>query len=761
MKAIIKAMILLPIFAFVSISTYIFLSPKPDLLNNLSYSRAITDENHQLLRFTLSLDEKYRLFTPIDAIAKPIILATLLQEDRHFYKHFGINPIALMKALWQTYIVHSRRMGASTISMQVARMRFNVHSKKIGGKIQQILYALILEHHYSKNEILEAYFNLAPYGNNIEGIGAASLIYFNKTAEKLNINEALTLATMPQNPSKRHAGSKELQKSADKLLERFKTHFPEIATIHSLPQPLSKIQALPFKAPHFTNAVLKKSDLKTGQIVTTLNLSLQNVIERVTHIYLQRKKAQGAYNAAVLLVDTRDMGVKAMLGSADFFNKTIHGQINGTDTKRSPGSTLKPFIYALALDEGLIHPLTVLKDVPQSFGSYNPENFDYDFMGPVTAQDALILSRNIPAITLAYQLKTMTLHNLLEKAEISHLLSESHYGLALVLGGAELSMQELTTLYAMLVNEGSFKPLRLTKETPLEVGKRLLSPEASFLVQDILEHSKRPNNHDTLKLPISWKTGTSSGFRDAWTLGSFGPYVLGVWIGNFDNTANPAFIGKNIASPLFFEIIEAIHQEIPIPKYSKEVNSKNIIKLSVCKASGLLPTRFCKTQEETWFIPGKSPIRTDTIFREVAINPENGLRTCHIDENTQFIIYEFWPSDLLKIFKKAGISRKTPPFFEPGCDTLSNQGIPPQITSPQTNVNYIIRAFAKGSTKIPLSAITDADVSTLYWFINNTLIAKTPREKPLLWDAKPGKYLIRVIDDHGLSDVRNIDVRVE
>lgn len=472
----------------------------------------------------------------------------------------------------------------------------------------------------------------------------------------------------------------------------------------------------------------------------------------------------GVNNAAILLLDTRDMGIKGMLGSADFFNQSISGQINGTETKRSPGSTLKPFIYGLALDQGLIHPDTVLKDVPHSFNGYNPENFDYDFMGPIKAKDALVLSRNIPAIYLASQLTNPTLHQLLEKAQISQLRSESFYGLSLSLGGVELTMKELVGLYAMLVNDGFWYPIRSIKDEVKPKGIRVLSPEASYLVLDMLKNTPQLDYllRGGTQLPVAWKTGTSSGYRDAWTIGVFGPYVLAVWIGNFDNKANPAFIGKDIAAPLFFELIDALKQERgPVRALDKDPEQMNLKKIEICKASGMLPTRYCQDTEWGWFIPGKSPIKTDTIYREVAINSKTGLRTCHIDADTRFEIFEFWPSDLLNIFKKAGIQRHSPPFFEPDCALSGNASINPHITSPQNGITYVIRADSQQNNTIPLTAVTDAGVAYVYWFINETFIAKTKAGESYLWSAKPGKFVVRAVDNHGQSAARDITVQLD
>lgn len=768
MKRCIKWLSIALVLLIVSILMTLFFVPKPPLLSGLSFSRAVYDDHQHLLRLTLSHDSKYRLRTPVADMSPQLIAATLLQEDQYFRWHTGVNPLSLLKAGVATYVSGSRRMGASTISMQVARMRFGINSKTWSGKMWQIFRALQLEMYYSKNQILEAYLNLAPYGNNIEGVGASSLIYFGKSAKELNLLEALTLAVIPQNPTKRIPDQGKLKEIRNKLYTRWVVKYPadkNKQALMNLPLQIRTVHATPFLAPHFVTEVLANSPADNDHIVTSLNLRFQQVIERTTRRYVARKANLGVHNAAVLLVDSRDMGVKAMLGSADFHDHKIAGEINGIETKRSPGSTLKPFIYALALDQGLIHPATVLKDVPRSFGSYNPENFDNDFAGPITAKEALILSRNIPAVTLADQLKHPTLYEFLQQAGITHLKSESYYGLALVLGGAELSMHELVRLYAALANDGLLRSLRFTNTQSIVSGTRLLSPEASFLVLDMLKDTPPPFAATTTQpTPIAWKTGTSSGYRDAWAIGVFGPYVLAVWIGNFNNQGNPAFIGKEIAAPLFFEIVNAIQAQAgPLPRMQKYPDRMHLTRVDVCKASGMLPTRYCTDTEKVWFIPGKSPIKTDTIYREVAIDMRTGLRTCHFDQHTRFEIYEFWSSDLLKIFKCAGIARRIPPPYDPSCTpgAKSNAGFAPQIISPQTQVNYVARIASAQQTIIPFTAVVDADVSNVYWFIDETFIGKTTRAQSFLWHANPGNFVVRVVDDYGRSDARDVRVKLE
>jgi penicillin-binding protein 1C len=736
------------------------------LLDDSRFSQAIYDEQHQLLRLTLSSDDKYRVYTPLSEISPLLIQATLLQEDQYFFLHPGINPFAILKAAWQTYVLRARQFGASTITMQLARMRDGIHSKNMTGKLWQILKALQLELFYSKKQILEAYLNLASYGSNIEGIGAASLVYFNKPASQLNLAEALRLSVVPQNPTRRlpnllHQG--DLQNAYHKLFRRWMAYHPEDEALHDLihlPWQLAK-KNLPFRAPHFVESILRTNH--HPKVVSTLNLKLQTLIEKITRNYLEQHQLDGMNNAAVLLVDTRDMGVKALIGSGNYFDSSICGQVNGTKVKLSPGSTLKPFIYALAMDQGIIHPSTVLKDAPSHFGDYHPENFDKDFLGPIQAKEALILSLNIPAIDLANQLKNPTLYQFLQQARISCLKPERDYGLSLVLGGAEVTMEELATLYAMLANQGVWKPIRTHAEVLLE-GPRLLSPEVSFLTLDMLRDTPRPyvtNAAMNKQFPVYWKTGTSSGYRDAWTAGVFGPYVLVLWIGDFTRKSQSSFVGATAAAPLFFNIVDAVSQQMEnLPDLVKVTPQMNLAKVQVCAASGLLPNRCCPQTISTWFIPGKSPIKTDHIHREIAINSQTGLRTCRIDQNTQFRVYEFWSSDILKIFAQAGMQRNVPPPFDLDCSLMDNgEGEPPKIISPQQSLFYIL-ALNQLDHRLSFYATAETDVKTLYWFVNHDFIGHCEREQSLDWQAKSGTYVVRVVDDHGRTAVRDLVVQV-
>lgn len=748
------------------------LFPQEPLSNRASLSTAVYDKQQRLLRLTLAADQQYRLWTPLPQIAPQLVEATLLYEDRRFHWHPGVDPLALVRAAFHTYVAGGRRMGGSTLTMQLARRLYRLDTRSLGGKLMQMLRAVQLELGYTKAEILEAYLNLAPYGGNVEGAGAASLIYFGKSAQNLSLAEALSLAVIPQNPGERQpaAASAALASARARLASAWKERHGAAAQSAAPANPVASRgrRQLPFLAPHFVNDVLARSG-GASRIETTLDLGLQRLLERHLRAYVARQRRVGIRNAAALLVDSRDMGIRAALGSADFNDKAIDGQVSALQAKRSPGSALKPFIYALALDQGLLHPLTVLKDAPQAFGAYSPENFDGRFAGPLTATEALNRSRNLPAIALAAQLERPGLYGFLRNAGVTRLAPEEHYGLALALGGAELSMEELASLYALLANRGMLRPLRSRADDLQDKGIRLLSEEAAFIVLDMLRQNPRPDlalaNLDAARLPVQWKTGTSYGFRDAWTAGVFGPYVLVVWLGNFDNTPNPALVGVQAAAPLFFELVDSIAAAQPGLQTPAWRQPPNLARVEVCAASGELPNLYCPQRAQTWFIPGKSPIAVSTLHRPVVIDIATGLAACppYREGVTRTEIFEFWRSDMLQLFRQAGLPRRTPPPPGAGCDTLTAQseGMPPNILSPRRGVSYAMRLGRPDQHGISLQAAVDAGVERVYWFAGEHFIGQAPRGGSLTWTpSAPGSYRIRAVDDAGRAASREITVAV-
>lgn len=751
------------------------LDPLPSLAVWAPKSTAIYDRNGELLRLALARDQRYRIWTPMAQIPDRLVQAVLLKEDRWFYRHPGFNPLSLLRGAWITYVAGGAPQGGSTLSMQLARLLWRLETRTPPGKLWQIARAMQLEAQFSKEQILEAYLNYAPYGGNIEGVGAASLIYFSKQPAQLSLAESLALAVLPQDPNRRisaHGSAmtlgKPLVEARQLLFAQWQARFPtepSATAQFALPLALNSTRTLPFHAPHLVDQLLRDRHLP-ARTHSTLDLPLQQLLQRRTNNYLRGRARHGLDNASVLLVDTRDMGVRAMIGSADWHNAKIAGQVNGTRAKRSPGSTLKPFIYGLAIDQGVLHPATVLRDVPTAFGPYTPENFDGRFIGPVTASQALVRSRNIPAVVVAAKLQEPNFYQFLRSSGISQMASSDHYGLALVLGGGEVSMVELAGLYASLSNDGLLRPLRYRQDQPSAAGTPILSAEAAFMVRQMLRTNPRPDLPSATRraaLPVAWKTGTSWGFRDAWTAGIVGPYVLIVWVGNFDGSGNPALIGVEAAAPLFFDLVDAlVANNTPLAEPPRRW-PLNLARVEVCRASGDLPNADCPQRADTWFIPGVSPIKVSQIHRRVAIDAETGLSACYPYDPTRvsYKVFEFWPSELARVYAQAGIPRRKPP-LNPDCprqDALV--GAAPTIASPQRGLSYTLRLSAPSRSQISLRAHADAGAATLYWFANDSFVGRSHPSQASSWrPPRPGQYTLRVVDDHGRSAQRVVNVDV-
>lgn len=751
--------------------------PHPPLENWKPVSTAVYDDRGRLLRLVLASDDRYRLWTPLREISPQLVEAVLLREDRWYYWHPGFNPFGLLRGAWVTYVRHGNRQGGSTITMQLARLLWPLNTRTPFGKLAQIGRAIELELLYSKPQILEAYLNYAPYGRNVEGAGAASLVYFNRPAAALTLPEALMLAVIPQDPTRHLRATiggtmnRRLTASRNALYRRWLDIHPADAALKplfALSLAIRPMSVLPFLAPHAAEQTLQAARIEgrsdERRVVTTIDLDLQRILELQVRRYVNRNAAMGIRNASAILVDTRDMGIKALVGSANYFDRDLDGQVNGTLARRSPGSTLKPFIYALGFDQGVLHPKTVLRDVPTAFGPYTPENFDGRFLGPITATDALNRSRNIPAVWVAAQLHAPDLYQFLQSAGVGHLASESHYGLALVLGGGEITMQEMACLYAMLANRGVLKPLRLRASDARPAGPHLLSAEASFMALDMLGQHVRPDETtgaQPLHLPVYWKTGTSWAFRDAWTAGVFGPYVLVVWVGNFDGSGNPAFVGVDAAAPLFFQIVDGVRNEYPnLPEPALRPPG-GLRRAEICLASGDLPNRWCPQKGWTWFIPGKSPIRVSTVHRPVTIDDATGLPACppYAGKRVRQEIYEFWPSNLQQVFIDAGIPRRKPPEASGCADAGESLGESPRISSPSRGSTYTMRLTQPERARIALNGSADADARALYWFVDDSYIGRANPGEPIFWHpTSAGHFRIRAVDDHGRSDERQVDV---
>jgi penicillin-binding protein 1C len=737
------------------------LAPAPLLVNRAGMSQLVVASDGSPLRLSLANDDHYRLWTPLEDVPPALIEATLLQEDRHFHRHPGMNPWSLVRAALQTYVLGDRRVGGSTLTMQLARLRCGLDTRTWYGKLRQIAQAVRIEVRHTKREILEAYLNLAPYGGNVAGVGAASWVLFGKPVDRLTTAEALTLAVVPKSPRARSpftpAGREAIAAARAALATRW-------------PQPLAldavtfRARAdLPFGAPHLADRVLAEHPF-VPRIQTTIDPRLQALVETEVRGWLGPASRVGVRNAAVLLVDHASMTVRAYVGSADHASVAIEGAVDGVRARRSPGSALKPFLYGLALDGGLIGPETMLEDTSLTISSWNPENFDRTFVGPVSATDALVRSRNLPAVQLANRLPGDGLYGLLRDARIGGLRSPDFYGLALALGGVEVRLDELVRLYAMLAGGGIDRPLVMVPalDPAPRPGRALLTREAAFLVLDMLGGNPRPGEevgamHARRRTRVAWKTGTSFGFRDAWAVGVVGRFTLGVWAGNFDATPNPALVGRDAAGPLFFRIVDALRRageraEPPIPP-------TGVVRTSVCALSGAPPGPHCPGRKETWAIAGRSPIAPCSVHREVTIDVATGLRACPgATEHVRREVYEFWPSHLQALFRRVGIARRTPPPFAPGCGGLPAGGRPLRIDSPQARVTYALRDGADDD--IPFSAVADADGRRVSWFVDDAYVGQSDPGGTLFWRARPGRFVLRAVDAMGRSVAQPLTVEL-
>jgi penicillin-binding protein 1C len=759
----------------------VVLVPQPRLLEDVSFSPCYVDRNGQLLRLGLADDDRYRVYVPLEKISPEFVEMTLRHEDRYFHEHGGFNPVSLVRAALFDWGGHGRRLGASTITMQLARLHYHLNTRTPWSKLCQIVAAIHLECHCSKREILEAYLNVAPYGRNIEGVGAASLIYFGCEPSALTPDEAITLAVIPQSPARRAPGAPAhdaaLRQAREILLAQWLQAHPEAGRLRSvlaMPLEMKLPRDLPFRAPHLVEEMMERTTSRRQETRLTLDLALQDLLEKQVKQYLSTRSIDGFKNASALLIDYRTMEVRAAVGSADYHNQAIHGQVNGLHAQRSPGSALKPFIYALALDEGLIQPNSLLKDAPASFDGYDPENFDHNFAGPIRARDALIQSRNVPAVELESELNPQrNLYTLLRDAGIRRLQPESFYGLTIALGSSEVSPEEIGSLYAMLANRGTWRPLRHTFDDPPDPGAPLLSPEASYLTLDMLKDAVRPDAVNVPALvtalrPVAWKTGTSFSYRDAWSVGVFDNYVLVVWVGNFDGTANPLFVGRTAAAPLLFSIVDALRAREPAPAGQTcftRTPDLNLRQVNLCAVSGMIAGPNCPQVVQGWFIPGKSPIAPCDVHRRVWIDNLTGLRLPRQPDDVSAAhpeVCEFWPSDLTKLFQAAGLPRRAPPTLAgasaggPASGSSLEKG--PRIVSPKEGIIYHVRVTPESGEVLNLEATAEIPHEKLHWFVDTAYLGVSEASTALLWKPRPGRHLIRAVDDAGRADSRLVTV---
>ena len=531
------------------------LGPLP-LEQTRQISATVVDRNDKLLRAYAMADGRWRL--PVDARTgvDPSYLKLLLTyEDRRFYSHHGVDPQALGRAAWQ--LVTSGRIvsGGSTITMQLARLMEPRRERSVYAKLRQMVRAVQIERQLTKHQILDLYLALAPFGGNLEGIRAASIAYFGKEPKRLALAEAAILVALPQSPETRrldrHPDVARIARDRvlDRMVEDGRVAQEDAVQAKAVSVPRLR-KPMPILAPHSADQALA-SVKDTPVVKLTLDSGLQKVLEALAR---DRAIALGAnISVAIVAVDNESGDVLAHVGSPDYFDERRAGQVDMTRAVRSPGSTLKPFIYGLAFEDGFVHPESLIDDRPVRFGSYAPENFDMTFQGTVPVRKALQLSLNVPAIVLLDRVGSSRLSSRLKQAGANLVLPKDEApGLAMGLGGVGVTLQDLVQLYSGLARLGNVRPLReIVKATDPRESLRLMDQVAAWQVGNVLIGTPPPENAAHNR--IAFKTGTSYGYRDAWSVGFDGRLTIGVWVGRPDGAPVPGLVGRTAAAPILFD----------------------------------------------------------------------------------------------------------------------------------------------------------------------------------------------------------------
>jgi penicillin-binding protein 1C len=804
-------------FIVVSVVLNIIFPPKV----NVTYSTLVTDKKGEILHAFLSTDEKWRMFVDLKEITPTLRKAILAKEDKYFAYHFGVNPIAIFRAAFNNITKKRRTSGASTITMQVVRM-LNPDERTYWNKIFEMLRAIQLEIFYSKDEILQLYLNLVPYGSNIEGIKSASYLYFQKSPDRLSLAEVTTLAIIPNRPTSLRLGTKNplIVEERNKWLKRFQEAkvFDNQSINDALLEPLTVFRhEAPKDAPHLSLR-LKKQFADKAIIHSSVSKATQTKVEQMVTNYVNRTRAMNINNAAVLVLNNETMQVEVYIGSAGFNDKLDGGQVDGVQAIRSPGSALKPLLYATAFDKGIITPKNIINDVPTNFNGFEPENFDRKFNGKVSIEFALANSLNIPAVKVVKDLGKTTLIEQLKKADFQTVKKqEKDLGLSIVLGGCGVTLEEMTQLYAAFANDGNwqkcslinimspddsqkgclfgrsilekqdswnepphqnstlseFRHPSLKKGGEVSVpinplqrrGEQLVSPSATYLITEILAQIKRPdlpNNFDyTYRLPkIAWKTGTSFGRRDAWSIGYNKKYTVGVWVGNFSGEGVPELSGAEIATPLLFQIFNTIDYNASSEWFRQP---KELVSRQVCAESGDLPSEYCSNKILDYSIKNISHTRKCTHLKKFYVNLSETMSYCMQClpvEAYKEKLYTNLAPELISFYELKHFLYEKIPKHNPNCTrffkTANNA---PIIINPNNGSEYYL---SKNDTQqLQLACQTANDVREVYWYINDRLLQKTSANQAVFFKPSLGKLKISCTDDKGRSSSISIMIKGE
>ncbi|WP_397450092.1 peptidoglycan glycosyltransferase PbpC [Pseudomonas sp. NA-150] len=700
-----------------------------------------------------------------DQVSPYYLEALLTYEDRWFYQHPGVNPLALLRATWQNLSGARVVSGGSTLSMQVARL-LDPHPRTVFGKLRQLGRTLQLEWHLSKDQILTHYLNRAPFGGTLQGVAAASWAYLGKSPSQMTRADAALLAVLPQAPSRlrpdRHP--KRAQAARDKVLNRLAEFqvWPQSAVNEALEEPLL---LAPRQEPSLAPLLARRLNRPDSPplIRTTIDATLQRRLEDL--LLGWRARLPEHTSAAILVVDEQTMAVRAYLGSVDINDARRFGHVDMVNAVRSPGSTLKPFLYGMAMDAGLIDSESLLQDVPRRYGDYRPGNFSAGFSGAVSASSALSMSLNLPAVQLLEVYGPKRFAAELRNGGIPLTLPPlAEPNLALILGGAGSRLEDLVSGYSAFARGGKSANLRLQPQDTLR-ERPMLSPGSAWIVRKILSGQSRPDldpHADLVQRPVlAWKTGTSYGFRDAWAIGVGPRYLIGVWIGRPDGTPVPGQFGLASAAPLMLQV----HDMLINRDYQRGIASPvqaiplNVGVAAICWPLGQALSKSdpnCRRQRFAWTLDNTTPPTLQAsdqplglgLLEKIWVNAK-GLRVAADCPEAQLREVALWPAPLEPWLPRLERRDARLPASDPGCPPPpSSLAAPLSIVGVREGDQLRLPTGSKEQLQLKLSALGGS--GRRWWFIDGMPMADTDAQgsfNPVL--GRLGRYQLSVLDESG------------
>jgi len=733
----------------------------PNQLFDDPYSTILYDEEGHLLSAKIAEDGQWR-FPELDSVPKPLEACILYFEDEYFYGHPGVNPISTCRAIGQNIFSDETVSGGSTITMQVLRMSRNNPERTYWEKLKEMYLAIRMEFTYSKSEILNLYVSHAPYGGNVVGAEAAAWRYFNRSLYDLSWAEYATLAVLPNAPALIRPGknAQALKAKRDRLLKKLMEHEVIDKSTYSLSllEPLpEKPNDLPSNANHLLE-YLSIQGLKGQRIQSTIDGDLQRTVTENLNTYVKHLQENGINNACALVIDLETADVKAYVGNANYVGANAPF-VDLIQARRSSGSILKPFLYANAIEDGLIHTSTLMQDIPVSFNGFSPSNFNKEFMGVVRAEKALSRSLNVPAVNLLKDYGMVRFYEQLKDLGFSTIdRSADNYGLTLILGGAEVSLWEVAQAYANQARKlNSFYAHEKTLKTGVRLVKSSELPNTAttndygtwWLISEALQDVQRPGIEGGWKKysssrKVAWKTGTSFGYRDAWSVGYDAKYLVAVWVGNAEGEGRPGLTGVSTATPLMFNIF----QHLPDQEWFQKPEA-NLKFVNLCKTSGLAPSPNCPIISVE--APEGSKMPSLCTYHELIHLNADHLRVykdCVTDSEIKDTTWFVLDPIVSHYYKRNHPNYRNLPVFSEKCKQRDQEIL--AIIYPQDRSEVIIpKNFKQEYEKVVVEAVHNNKDAQLFWHLDNAYVGSTVNLHQLALEIKPGLHHLLIIDEHG------------